>query len=146
MKRNVYRSIMIVVIISMLFSAYYSNFYKLNYLSISTNEFRSLFSNGILADLVSIFVFIILGVVIHNLSRIYLLEKLNLFFRTLIHLILLLFSYYTVAVILKWFDYRVIFKNYHSLITFIVIYMIIWCLLYLKGRKDIDKINEKLKK
>ncbi|GCF93244.1 hypothetical protein NRIC_11350 [Enterococcus florum] len=90
------------------------------------------------------FSFIGLSIVIGLLSLIYEYEKIPLLLRTMIHLGGSFLAFMAIAVINQWFTLKFIVVLFASLF-FLLIFFAIWSGYYIKYRRDVEQINQKLK-
>lgn len=83
------------------------------------------------------------GVVSFLIGKLYDTEKLSLFFKTIINLIIIFTYFVLVGSYLKWFTE--IKGLVLSIILFLVIYFIIWTVIHIMQKKEITNMNKKLK-
>lgn len=84
------------------------------------------------------------GIFTGLLSLVYESEKLSLITKTLIHLLGMLFAFYFVGLNAKWFELNFI-QILIATIIFLVIFFIFYSYFYFKEKKEIEKINSKIK-
>lgn len=96
------------------------------------------------ADLLEqIIIAVILGAVIGPLSVIFELERLPFVVQLLLHLIAITLCVLTAGYFGDWFEN---FGVKNVLISEAIIYIIIWCMMFILQKKDIAQINDAIKK
>lgn len=85
----------------------------------------------------------ILGVVIGLLSIIYDIERLPFIAQTILHLIAVTLCVLIAGYFGRWFEHSGI---KYVLISEAIIYLIVWCIIYVLQKSDIEKMNQEIQK
>lgn len=115
-----------------------------NSMHLYTNEFLEFIGNPLTALLIHSFVCGILGMIILGSALLYEIDKWGLLKATIIHFIVIVVSFYSIAFFLRWFEPTDSIAVGTSLVMFIVIYTGIWLVQYLSYKIQIKEINQKL--
>ena len=113
------------------------NFCALDFIKIFNNEKLAFVINCILAGLI--------GGIIVATSIVYEFEKWSILKATVVHFIISLSSVFTVAYILKWWSFNDITLNLIIILAFILAYMFVWLIQFLKYKHDIKDIENEIK-
>ncbi|WP_067142805.1 DUF3021 family protein [Oceanivirga salmonicida] len=128
------------IIISLIFN--YINSSNIYY---ATNlSFYNKFDNHLTPTVISFACFAIIGIISNLASMIYDIKNMSIFLKTLMHIFIIYLTVFIIGKYLHWFggDIYSIILNF---IIFSIIYLIIWVIFYLIEKKEIEKINKKLK-
>lgn len=115
--------------------------FSLGQITIGVPEYVMAQSSPLLAHFKSLMLYGGYGVVGTLAGSFYDKEKISLLAATMIHLASLLIYHSFVGLYLKWFNLSTLLQ---PLITFTVIFFIIWSIIYFIEKKNIEKINKSL--
>lgn len=109
----------------------------------STPAFVAGFNNNLMATLISVLLWMVIGLFSAYSSIIFELENISLLIKTVIHFCLVYAIVLAVGVYLKWFT-----SSGFILVTisFIVVYIAIWVAIFFITKSDIKKINQQITK
>lgn len=109
----------------------------------STPAFVAGFNNNLMATLISVLLWMVIGLFSAYSSIIFELENISLLIKTVIHFCLVYAIVLAVGVYLKWFT-----SSGFILVTisFIVVYIAIWVAIFFITKSDIKKINQQIAK
>ncbi len=109
----------------------------------TSQSFYKTYNNHITPTIISFICFAIIGLISYLVSEIYDVKKINLFFKSIIHMLVIYFIVLLVGKYLQWF------ANISEIMTmsiiFLIIYFIIWGIMFFVEKNKIDEINKKLK-
>lgn len=109
----------------------------------STPAFVAGFNNNLTATLISVLLWMVIGLFSAYSSIIFELENISLLIKTVIHFCLVYAIVLAVGIYLKWFT-----SSGFILVTisFIVVYIAIWVAIFFITKSDIKKINQQIVK
>lgn len=109
----------------------------------STPAFVAGFNNNLTATLISVLLWMVIGLFSAYSSIIFELENISLWIKTVIHFCLVYAIVLAVGIYLKWFT-----TNGFILVTisFVVVYAAIWVITWLTIKNDIKRINQQITK
>lgn len=105
----------------------------------STPAFVAEFNNNLTATLISVLLWMVIGLFSAYSSIIFELENISLLIKTVIHFCLVYAIVLAVGIYLKWFTTLVT-------ISFVVVYTAIWVITWLTIKNDIKRINKQITK
>ncbi len=112
----------------------------------ATNQaFYKDFENHLIPTLISFGIGGIIGVIAALLAKIYNIEKLSLLSKSLLHLGSMFILIFSAGHYLKWYHLKSLSEIISVLITFIIIYFLIWTIRYLQAKREWKYISEQLR-